>query len=726
MICILVVIQLATGILSESNNEIKKLAGVEDKYCERFSMPQNDYMGDPEEVYKILKKTADKNHVNIIRTLLTDGENGNYEVVKFIYLSQESNYFKNFKVAGKDFEENDKRINDSEDYLSSKDTFDKHQIGKINMHMYRMTLTIRSLNQQGSYFKTSGLYFMELTNGGTKKQFLKDLKQNLEKYFHINLEEQDFEADVESMQLPYTDSDFFVVIEMITLFLIILCCVYYYFKESKQIAVYNLFGISEKKTTFLLQKSFYAVYMISEAVGMAAVFIYSKDIFYVWNVIWKSLLLFVVLFGLLYMLGIVFQHKMNIHGALAGKSSTKYILCINYMAKVVCMIAILYIGGSIYSEYKACVHIKNGYKQWENAEEYGVFYPYYTGYDLTEKENCDAEAAISNELYPKLNENGALYVDSRHFEPEYLEVNGGRMVFEAMTVNPNYLKEFSVFDEQGEKISVAEKETDWVLIVPKALKQKKEEILEYFYEDRKGSYEVAEETYDEKIEEKVKNQKIKIIWSQANQKIFSFNPYVYPDDNNMIENPIIQVMTINNSCILDKYCVHGMGAKDPLKVKMSVDGKNTYKMWKKTLVDLQLDDNLKHIISINEEISQKLNGIYANIRLSVLLLFILLFVWILNSLQSTAILFDKNKKDFVVKRISGWSWKKVYGKYLCREFVIMVLLTLGLAILNPIEKLSRYYYPCAAFVLVFIEVTVFYICMKYYEKQKIVEVLKGE
>ena len=120
------------------------------------------------------------------------------------------------------------------------------------------------------------------------------------------------------------------------------------------------------------------------------------------------------------------------------------------------------------------------------------------------------------------------------------------------------------------------------------------------------------------------------------------------------------------------------------------------------------------------------NNIYANIRLSAILLGVLIFLWIFSSLQSTVLLFDKNKKEFVIKRISGWSWKAVYGKYLWREFIVLLILTIWFAIANLIKEVGIYYYICTDLMIALIEIIVFHSCIKYSEKKKVVETLKGE
>lgn len=693
MLCVLIAIQFGLGILSISNREIGQLAGLEERYCESFSIPDDRRIDNPEKVCGILKEAADRNHVNIIRTLLTEGANSGYEVVKFLYLSGESRYFDALNIT--------------------------------HHHMYHLDITLRPLEQQADYFKTSGLYYMELSDGGMKDRFLKELKQGLEEEFYITLDEQDFHMESSPAALPYTDSGFYMILEAVTVFLIIACCMYWYFRETKQMAVNILFGVAKARTIFSLQKGLYLISFIGIAAGAGALLLYSKDPSYVWEIVRGTVAVFILLFGLLFISGLFLLHTLHVRTALAGKGFAGHILRLNYIAKAVCVLAVLYIGGSIFAEYRSCMEMKKGFQSWERADEYGTFYPYYIGYDLTAQEQSDAERTVSCELYPELNARGAIFINARNFEQEYLELNGGRSPFDAVTVNLNYLKAYPVTDETGQEITVSENETDWILLVPEKYKGQENELSEMFSDKRQACFEASETAYGESIPDPIKKQKIKILWMADGQEVFSFNPYVCPENGNRISEPVIQVMTTGNSCAVDRDCIQGNGGSDPLKIKLSGDGRKTYTSLEGILDELHLEDNLKHIVSCNEEAEQKIRGIYANIRFSAAMLIVLAFVWIMDSFQSAVLLFDKNKKDFVIKRISGWNWHSVYGKYLWAELAVLLPLTAVPVALDLNQGAGVACYLCMDAAIVCIEAAVFWTCIRRSEKNKIVETLKG-
>ncbi len=62
-----------------SNKEIVQLEELDTKYTYNFSIPNNDSIINPDNLYTALLEASSNTKSNIIRTLLTDGKNG-YEV----------------------------------------------------------------------------------------------------------------------------------------------------------------------------------------------------------------------------------------------------------------------------------------------------------------------------------------------------------------------------------------------------------------------------------------------------------------------------------------------------------------------------------------------------------------------------------------------------------------------------------------------------------------------
>ncbi|WP_193373878.1 hypothetical protein [Brevibacillus sp. CF112] len=101
-------------------------------------------------------------------------------------------------------------------------------------------------------------------------------------------------------------------------------------------------------------------------------------------------------------------------------------------------------------------------------------------------------------------------------------------------------------------VHISEDTSDFILLVPEKYRNKEKEILDYFTKVRKNLVEVDENRFQVEVPDRVRNQRLSIIWTANNQKIFSFNPEVFPLENNMIVDPIIRVVTEKNSLVADK------------------------------------------------------------------------------------------------------------------------------------------------------------------------------
>lgn len=727
MICLLVILQFWIGVITESNNEMLELSKLEEQYCQRFSIPENDSINDPEKVYTLLKEAARETNANLFRTLLIKKEDDSLEMTKFVLMTSESEYYAQFEIKdGENFNIENSQTETGTNYLSTKQTEDTDQIGQLATHIYDIDITIRTLNQQTDYFKESGLYYVELPDGCSKEEFLGLLKEKLENTFYVSLADEDFESGINNVGLPYTDTGMLFMLKWVAIVLIILCAMYYYFREHKQVAVLNLFGIENWKAVFLMQKEFYALYLVTLVLSSAAALLYTGDAEYVWQILKPSLQQYVYLIVLLYALGMIFQREGNVHAHLNGKDSTGGVYILNYLAKLVCILVVLYLGQNVHIDYQDYITGSHMYAGWEDAQAYGVLYPFYTGYEMTGDEQTETEIVVNTELYRALNQDGALYIDASDYEEENMLLNIDYTGYLSVTVNPNYLQQYPILDTEGTQVVIEEEEKDWILLVPEQYRDQEKEILAQFQESREGSIWVDEDIYQKEVPDCIKQQEIKIIWIDGNQGVFSFNPEVYSNQGNMIYNTIVQVMTLDNSCISDRNCVLGSGDRDPFKIRLQGDSKDTYEKWYSLLNDLKLDDNLRHIVSCNESAQENLGILQQNILLAIRMLLITLAVYLLLSEQNIAIWFDRNRKNLIIKRIYGWNWSTIYGKHLLEHIVVLLCMTGVYGFLNPMGQLNQQYLRFAILLMVVVECILLWLETIRLEKKKIVNTIKGE
>lgn len=215
-------------------------------------------------------------------------------------------------------------------------------------------------------------------------------------------------------------------------------------------------------------------------------------------------------------------------------------------------------------------------------------------------------------------------------------------------------------------VHISEDTSDFILLVPEKYRNKEKEILEYFKKNRKNLVEADENMFQVEVPDRVRNQRLSIIWTANNQKIFSFNPEVFPLENNMIVDPIIRVVTEKNSLVADKAnMMSGRGGRDPLKVKLiNRDSERTFELLEPELKRLKLDDNLTNLISVDQYV---LSQIYELKNTRTQLTFIslgLLAGLLVLVVQNLSVFFSKFQRRFIVRRLFGTGFFKTYQEYM--------------------------------------------------------------
>ncbi|MEO9221109.1 MAG: hypothetical protein ABI251_04885, partial [Mycobacteriaceae bacterium] len=191
---------------------------------------------------------------------------------------------------------------------------------------------------------------------------------------------------------------------------------------------------------------------------------------------------------------------------------------------------------------------------WDQARAYGFFDPLSVGNDAEELRSPGAGplmAAQVYDLYPFLNQRGALFVQATSFEQTDVPTPGtpGQDSADSMVVNPNYLKQYPVRDEHGAMVVIDEAERDWVVLVPSSRRAEEAAIRARFEQQRRGGNgidgvpDIEPSALGRAAPAHIAHQQVRIIWLKSGQDVFAFNPNVAPDDAGLVRDPVIQVMT---------------------------------------------------------------------------------------------------------------------------------------------------------------------------------------
>lgn len=336
---------------------------------------------------------------------------------------------------------------------------------------------------------------------------------------------------------------------------------------------------------------------------------------------------------------------------------------------------------------------------WDATSDYAVFYPHYNGNDLDEfQTNGQAtKLAEARDLYPYLDARGAIYVDASNYAPGVFATNPW-LPTSPIRVNSNYLEQYPVLDDNQQPIRVDPSETDWVIAVPDKYKPNEERILEFFRAARiggpdfEGAVQGQQAVLGEPAPVQFETQKVKIVWTASNQSIFSFDTRINSDSGSLITDPIIEVMTRDNSLPIDRINAITGDLNTPMKVLVESDPAAELKMLTPKLQELKLDDNLLDLVTASEAITQEIDGgrsaltwVVVGAGLSALLTIVLGVVFVVVGT-------DRLRRTITVKRLHGYSlirahsglWMPLGAVWLVQAVVTCVVVVLLSTVPDPL------------------------------------------
>lgn len=232
------------------------------------------------------------------------------------------------------------------------------------------------------------------------------------------------------------------------------------------------------------------------------------------------------------------------------------------------------------------------------ADTHAVFSPELVGddADVLQRGELGPALAEADGLYDHLEGRGAEYVDATEYEPDSLAAPRPAGSVTSVTVNANRLSTHPVKAADRSTVDIRPQESKWVVLVPLKYRDIEVQIHAFFTKTRNGDsdYEGARQAqvryYGGALSPP---QDVDIRWIDNNQEFDSDNPAVFPEYKNSITDPIIQVMTENNSLPFDRLNSITGGMGGALKVPLSGQAPEAVLAeLKPVLVALNLDDNL--------------------------------------------------------------------------------------------------------------------------------------
>jgi putative ABC transport system permease protein len=234
-------------------------------------------------------------------------------------------------------------------------------------------------------------------------------------------------------------------------------------------------------------------------------------------------------------------------------------------------------------------------------------------------------------------------------------------------VNTNYLRAFPVLDASGRQVEVDETSSAWIVLVPEKYRAQQADIINHFQCQRTGcdggngvaGFEQA--LFGKSTSNALAHQSVSIVWTEDKQEIFSFDPNIAPESGNLVNDPIIEVMTSANSLDVDRLNAFTGSASTALKVKLvDDDTRATLESLRPTLQRLKLDDNLGHLVTMDEYASGQMEALDEAARGLVLVGLGFLVGLLVMAVQLQTILFGAYSRRIVVRRLFGEGFVRTY------------------------------------------------------------------
>ncbi len=729
VVSFLIVASILSGFIAfqqTDHKEFEKMEKVEQRIGKEFVIPDVLGFANPSEIYPILLEAAKESHTNIFRTNVAYHEDEHVEILKYVLLTTETIYFKQFQLSGGDVLK-PKDTFQGNAFLSTVHTKDTKQKGVIKDFGDNHVITIKPLQTSYEHLPMAGRYVVEGVDDKSYDAFLKLFSKKLNQHFKPKqyIVADDFKRNLsnneEALDSPINSLSYIQYM----VFIVLLCfLIYYVFNEAKRIGVIKMHGVSNLRLWFIvIGRTIASMFVLSIGISvLATAFVKNVTSGFIYTIMFDQCKTYLII-TILSLVSYFYISEIKVNQMIKNRKDTKGIFVFNTLLKVTCSIIFVLLGTSILEQYITVKEKQVNLKNWEKNKDYGVFYPLSVGNDEEQQGMHKTASSINGDLYPILNKMGAVLIDSKEYEEIELSRNKDYKGIWSVTVNNNYLREFPLYDIHNQRVKVSEDTENWILLVPEKYQNREKEILRFFEERRKPAIEYEEKRMHREVPNHLRNRKIDIIWIKNNQEIFSFNPDVYKSDNNKIRDEIIEVMTEKNSFVGERDLILGGGANDPLKIKLiKRDAGLTYKTLEPELKRLGLDDNLRYLVTVDQYISKDIYNLQKTMKILLTVTSGLIVGILFLVAQNIIVYFNKNQQKIVVHRLFGVDFFRTYKGYML-QFVLMWIVQLSICFI--VKKEFDLKLLTVVAMLILIEFTASIIALITMERRNKKTVIKG-
>lgn len=636
-------------------------------------------------VYRQMTNIADTYHANLIKTDTI--QDGNHSILlKSVYLTYKSSAFRNIPL-------------ESGAFLKPEDMQGRKMLQTVNMavpsgaekagELYSLfnlqkvriqPLFSTAKNSQSLY----GTYTVELKNPLDKSKFTDAVASAL------NMSSKDL---TEQRVFFDTNNRFYLYVSLMAIAicfaLFILLASYFIVSQFKKIGVSKLLGY----TDFNVWQSIFFPVIFAQFVTTGIAVILLK----LMTNLSRQYLVQMLIIGILMMLitsavnfiFMAFIHSYTVSDLIKNKKPFRLTYVVNLgirvvLLTVICVLLFSCVNGAtqVGQEYKI-------YQQWDRyGNQFAVFNSRVTAEDQSDmaQDTQIREQKYAN-FYHYLNQSGAIYLSVSQFVPsqdfltsdeqgntKYADYFNKDMVPKNFTpyvflVNPNYLKLYSLYDNNGKKINVSEAENDGVYLLPDRYRKYDSQLERLFTAKRMGEVDSSHRYTSGR--ENGKSTKAKIIYYRSGVEAFTFDTQVGKKSGYNLSDPVFSVMTEGNGLFLNEMNLNSESMNSPLKIYLGDrSSASIFKNMKPEIQAFGLEHNITTLTSLHSvfanEIEAATNSMKSIVGVSVLLM--LLASWI--SIETIHIRMRMRNKKISVMKSFGYPFVNKYAGDILIFFVL--------------------------------------------------------
>ncbi|MCZ0704573.1 bacteriocin-associated integral membrane protein [Natronobacillus azotifigens] len=708
----------AANYFSYQTESYQTLLSASDTYTFEFKVPEDIINADPKNIDS-LKAAAKKNKVNIIRTFSyhDNAKNESY-TEEYLWLTTDTRLFQQMRITDGEVLTHDD-MPDTEKFMSTNHTNNVNQVGVIANFGGRGNYSISIIDHITSNYRYSGSYQVEADSVEQYNLFVQDYVNYINESSGEEFTPDMYQDNIDEERI--ISQEVFDILIFILFFLVIMFLTFLYdlISQTKAISVMKLNGHPRIFISYQVFIKFFSInFLVSQILIVPFLFFIKDNSFaFVYKVYLTNFLLYFSLLCVLTFISYVYTSMIKTTYCINGKKPIGVITFLNSIFKLIVSTIIIVIVVSIISDLTLIQQKQAALNNWAETADLGVFHPVKSGEDAALIRAGEYPLDIpSYFMYPELNQKfEAIYINSDLYTTDSLEVNLGNDYIKSITVNPNYLINYPLYDSEGQQIEINESMEETVFLVPEQYRDKEEQNKDYFGSARERFHRLHQELYQQN--NKHKSKEVTFIYTKTGQEVFSLNTNVMPNHYNIIVDPIIQVITESNALVPDTF--YTSTSNQTLFIRLiETDTEKTYEKLLPILQEYSLDDNFPYLIRINDLILSEINTLKEEIYVTITILLSLILLLVITLIQYIYLIFQRHRYEFFVKKTFGQSFLNKYHKILLVSiFINIIEFIICLSIIE-----TAFYH--IFLIKIVIEFAIIITMINYFEKQNTVNMLK--